>query len=342
MPPSIRNLSRLPEATLASYKKILLTGATGRVGVPLLARLAELGFSVRAATPDQPPQGQDVEWVQMDFLKDTDFTAALDGVSHVLHLGAELWDPPKMLQINAVATEALAAAAEAAGVEYFCYTSSICTYGSPRRRHVTEETEQMPSEHATAADYLESDLLIEYGRTKLLGEKKIKEHARHCAYVFFRPTEITWEKDILRTGKWSLFTRMWRGARQCHQVYYRDVINAIIFFLLRSADPARRGAAGAVEVYNLSNDDAPDTRFADFMRKAHRELGDKRFWVPFTFPGWLDYLKDHWKWRTLSPRFPFGMAYIDPAKLYATGYQHEYGLADAQRRAIEQIRTGNF
>lgn len=339
---SINSLARLPETTLTRYKKVLLTGGTGRVGIPLLSRLTELGFSVRVMTPDQPPQTPNVEWVCMDFLKETDFTAALDGVSHVLHLGAELWDTATMHQVNAVATEALVKAAEAAGVEYFCYTSSICTYGSPRRRHVTEETELMPPDHATQADYLESDLLIEYGRTKRLGELKIKENAKRCAYVFFRPTEITWEKDILRSGKWSLFTRMWRGARECHQVYYRDVVNAIIFFLLRSTEPSEGGKPGQIEIYNLSNDDAPDSRFADFMRKVYREVGDKRFWVPFTFSSWLDYLKDHWKWRTLSPRFPFGMTYVDPAKLYATGYQHEYGLGAAQRQAIEQLKAGKF
>lgn len=333
-------LSTLPETTLRGFGKILVTGATGRVGKPLLERMTQLGFAIKAVTPDRPLEHPRVEWVPTDFLDSPDFSQALEGVTHVLHLGAELWKTETMTPINVTATEALVTAAEAAGIEYFCYTSSICTYGSPRRGRVTEETELMPSEQATRADYLESDFLIEYGRTKLLGEIKIQERARRCSYVIFRPTEITWEKDILRTGKWSLFTRMWRGYRHCHQVYYRDVINALLFFLLRSGDPAERGRPGEIQIYNLSNDDAPDPRFVDFMRKAYREIGDKRFWVPFTFPGWLDYLKDHYKWKTWNLRYPFGMMWVDPAKLYATGYQHEYGLAEAQRRAIEQHKAG--
>lgn len=339
---SINSLSTLDAATLARYKKVLVTGATGRVGKPLLERLVELGFHVRALTPDAPLEHPSVEWMPMDFLQTTDFAPALEGVSHVLHLGAELWKTDRMERMNGHATEALAVAAEAAGIEYFCYTSSICTYGSPSTRRVTEDTALMPSENAGRADYIESDLLIEYGRTKLLGELAIRKHASRCAYVFFRPTEITWEKDILRVGHWSLFTRMWRGYRHCHQVYYRDVVNALIFFLLRATEPAERGQPGVVETYNLSNDDAPDERFGDFMRKTYRELGDKRFWIPFTFPGWLDYVKDRIKWKTWSLRYPFGLVYIDPSKLYATGYRHEFGLADAQRSAIEQVRAGKF
>lgn len=339
---SLNSLTSLPASTLAAYGQILVTGATGRVGIPLLQQLTQLGFRVKAVTPDQPLEHPNVEWVRLDFLQDVDFTKALEGVSHVLHLGAELWNTDTMHQINVAATEALVKAAEAAGVRYFCYTSSICTYGSPRRRHITEETELMPTENATAADYLESFLLIEYGRTKLLGEVKIKEHARRCSYVMFRPTEITWEKQMLRTLQWSLFTRMWRGYRHCHQVYYRDVCNAIVFFLLRANDPAEQGQPGEIQVYNLSNDDAPEAKFSDFMRKAYRETGDRRFWVPFTFPGLFDYLKDRFKWKTWSLRYPFGLTYVDPSKLYATGYRHEYGLAEAQRRAIQMFKEGNF
>ena len=339
---SINSLTTLPAETLSGYKKVLLTGATGRVGIPLLERLSQLGFQVRAVTPDQPPELPGVDWVQMDFTKELDFTAALEGVSHVLHLGAELWNVDTMEAVNGAATEALVKATEAAGVKYFCYTSSICTYGSPTSRRVTETTPLMPTKNATQADYLESDMLIEYGRSKLLGEVAIQKHAKRSAYVFFRPTEITWEKQMVRMTGWSLFTRMWRGYRHCHQVYYRDVVNAIIFFLLRANDPAESGKPGEIEIFNLSNDDAPAARFSDFMRRAYRETGDKRFWTPFSFPGLFDYVKDRYKWKQWTLRYPFGLIYVDPSKLYATGYRHEYGLAEAQRSAIELFKAGKL
>ncbi len=339
---SINSLTTLPEATLGGFGKILLTGATGRVGIPLTQRLAELGFRVKAATPDKPLEHPNVEWVRLDFMESLDFTEALQGVTHVLHLGAELWDTDRMERINSTATEALVAAAEAAGVQYFCYTSSICTYGSPRTRRVTEETPLMPSENATTSDYAESHLLIEYGRTKLLGELKIQKHAKRAAYVTLRPTEITWENQMLRTLTWSLFTRMWRGYRHCHQVYYRDVINTIIFFLLRSNDPAEKGPPGVIEVYNVTNDEAPNNTFGDFMRLGYRETGDKRFWLPVLFPGWFDYIKDRIKFKAFGLRYPFGMIYAEPTKLYATGYRHEYGLAEAQRSAIALYKQGGF
>jgi hypothetical protein len=40
----------------------------------------------------------------------------------------------------------------------------------------------------------------------------------------------------------------------------------------------------------------------------------------------------------LSLRYPLNMVYVDPTKLYSTGYRHEYGLAEAQRSALEELK----
>ena len=338
---SINAIDTLSDDKLSTYGTILITGGTGRLGKPLLERMAQLGFKMRVAAPDEPLQHPNIEWIPMDFLTDLDFAKTMDGVTHVLHLGAELWKTETMDRINCVATEALVKAAETTGVQYFCYTSSICVYGSPSKRKVTEENELMPLENATRSDYMENDFLIEYARTKRVGEEKIRLHAEKCKYIILRPTEISWEKDILKARKWGLRTRIWRGGRHCHAIYYRDVMNGILFFLLRSTSQENQHQPGEMHAFNLSNDDAPNPRFCDFMKMAWEQTGDKRYKIPLTTPLWMEYLKEHIKWKVWQHRFPFGLMYIDPTKLYATGYRPEFGLEEARRSAIERLRKEN-
>lgn len=316
----------------AAYQTILLTGATGRLGTPLLARLVQMGFKVRVVTPDAPAQLPGVEWVPMDFTAAVDFTEAMKGVSHVLHIGAELWKTEVMEQVNGVASDALVAAAEAAGVKGFLYTSSICVYGSSKVRRVTEETPLIPMEGTSRRHYMEKDFLIEYARSKLMGEVAIRKHAARCRYVILRPTEITWEKDILKPAlQWSFGTRIWRGNRHVHQVYYKDVVNAVVFFLLRLGQPPDQ----LIQTYNLSNDDTPEPRYFDFLTQAWNELRDARFRTPVAAPLWMEYLKEHVKWKVWEHRYPLGLTYIDPSHLYSTGYRHEHGLGEARRAAIK-------
>ncbi len=330
------NLYALTPAQSAAFGTILLTGATGRLGAPTLERLVNLGLKVRVVTPDQPRDLPGVEWVKMDFLENLDFEGTMDGVTHVVHLGAELWRTEIMDRINGTATDALVVAAEKAGVRTFLYTSSICVYGSSRRRRVTEETPLMPAVGAQRSDYMEKDFLIEYGCSKLLGEVAIRKHAARCRYVVLRPTEITWEKDILKPATWSKGTRIWRGNRHAHQVYYKDVVNTLVFFLLRSVEPGKE--TPRIDYYNLSNDDAPDSRFIDFMRQAWKATGDERFRAPFAAPLWLEYIKDHVKWKVWNHCYPLGLTFVDPAKLYATGYRHEHGLTQARLAALQWLK----
>lgn len=333
----ISSITSLTPEQLADYGTILITGGTGRLGKPLLQRMAQLGFCMRVATPDPPYEHPNIEWVRTDFLEAVDFTQLMEGVTHVLHLGAELWNRATMDQVNGVASRELVKAAEAAGVKYFCYTSSICVYGSPTARRVTEETPLIPCENVTRYDYMENEFMVEYARTKRVGEKMIERHGSKCKYVVLRPTEISQEHDILKVAEWGKRTRMWRGGRHCHAVYYRDVMNAILFFLFRSTAPDIEQEPGEVVAYNLSHDDAPKPRFSDFMRMAWKRTRDERFKIPFRFPLWMEYVKEHIKWKVWKHCYPFGLVYIDPSKLYATGYRHEYGLATARENAIESL-----
>jgi len=41
------------------------------------------------------------------------------------------------------------------------------------------------------------------------------------------------------------------------------------------------------------------------------------------------------KWKVWEHRYPLGLTYIDPSRLYSTGYRHEHGLAEARREALK-------
>lgn len=313
---------------------IAVTGGTGRVGGHLVRALLDRGHRLRVITPDAPPEDGRIEWYRTDFRESLDFDETLEGCDAVLHLGAELNDMPPMRRVNGDATRALVEAAERQGVRFFAYTSSICVYGSPKTRLVTEDSPLIATGTEDAKDYLAPPFLVEYGKSKLLGEVAIREAARDAAYVIFRPTAISAEHNILGPKGWSLPRKVWRGYRHSHQVYVHDVVAAIIHFMDRAFEGAHRPG---VETYNLSNDDLEDNSYAYFFDKAYKATGVGAFRCPFVVPGWLDLVKDLVKFKSREWRYPLGMVLFSPARLYATGYRHPTGVMEAHERAIRAI-----
>lgn len=116
----------------------LVTGANGFVGSALCARLCAGGLTVRAAmrSPQSLPGG--IEVIGTGTLSgDTDWSAALKGVQHVVHLAARVHimkdasaDPlAAFRRVNVEGTAHLARQAAAAGVKRFVYLSSIKVNG---------------------------------------------------------------------------------------------------------------------------------------------------------------------------------------------------------------------
>lgn len=119
---------------------ILVTGGTGFVGSAVLARLVEDGTmpvraAVRSASAHIPPG---IDKVLVGALaEDTDWRAALAGVSALVHCAARVHvmdetaaDPlEEFRRINVQGTLALARQAAAAGVQRFVFVSSIKVNG---------------------------------------------------------------------------------------------------------------------------------------------------------------------------------------------------------------------
>ncbi|WP_157553315.1 NAD-dependent epimerase/dehydratase family protein [Jiangella gansuensis] len=156
--------------------RVLVTGATGRVGTNMIMRLITAGAEVKAMVLPGDPHGSkldafpDVEVVEADLTDQTAVDVACRDVTHVVHLAAQLMrgDTPvdRFYDINAFGTlRLLEGVVRAGGIERFVLASSDGTYrpGRPPARPLRENSWQQP------ADY--------YGTSKLLGEIILRNHA---------------------------------------------------------------------------------------------------------------------------------------------------------------------
>jgi UDP-glucose 4-epimerase len=147
--------------------RVLVTGATGFCGRPLVARLAAAGYEVRASvrrTPSPPlPAGVETA-LHADLAGPVDWAPMLAGVDAVVHLAGIAHvtrDIPEDRYdlVNHRAT-ALAQAAQRAGVQHIVLVSSIRAQCGPAADHVlTEADTPRPSDA--------------YGRSKLAAEAAV-------------------------------------------------------------------------------------------------------------------------------------------------------------------------
>jgi nucleoside-diphosphate-sugar epimerase len=146
---------------------VLITGATGAVGPPVVKACHAAGYSVRTLSLHAPPVGDwpdDVETLLGDVTDASSVRAALKGVDAVIHLAALLHivNPPDQLRnqyqrINVGGTRTVVDAAVAENVRRVLLFSTIAVYGDTKGKIVSEATSPRP------------DTI--YGQTKLDAEQ---------------------------------------------------------------------------------------------------------------------------------------------------------------------------
>jgi nucleoside-diphosphate-sugar epimerase len=131
--------------------KILVTGATGKVGSRLSRRLAARGDDVRALVRD-PARARDLcgartELVTGDLLDADSLAAAVRGIDAVVHCAAFFRGatPEQAHAVNDLGSQHLASAARAAGVKRFIFTSTGLVYGSNGGRLAREDDPCAPT-----------------------------------------------------------------------------------------------------------------------------------------------------------------------------------------------------
>jgi NADH dehydrogenase len=118
---------------------LLLTGATGTIGLPLLRRLTAAGRPVRCLVRDPRRLGAERVRVQIalgDLADPLSFRHALRGVDTVVHLASVIRDQPNgsIEELAGVATWRLVRAAERAGVRRFVFFSALGSSTRSRAR----------------------------------------------------------------------------------------------------------------------------------------------------------------------------------------------------------------
>jgi nucleoside-diphosphate-sugar epimerase len=218
--------------------KILVTGATGKVGSRLAKRLVQRGHTVRALVRDVARASDlreaGIELAVGDLLQQDSLAAAVTGVDAIVHCAAFFRGATaeQAHAVNDLGTQQLANAASAARVKRFVFTSTGLVYGPNGGKPAHEDDSCAPS--------------VAYPVSKLAAERFLLELPNLNVHVLRLPfvygdgdAHIAEALPMMRNFPATLRMSI------CHHV---DVAQAVAR-LLDTAEPPHR-------IYNLV-DDAP-------------------------------------------------------------------------------------
>jgi len=163
--------------------RVLVTGASGFIGRPLVQALLSAGYSVRATTRRQVPFPRGVEVVVTpDFQQNNiDWKSILEGVDFIIHAAGHAHVDRRgdshalNNRINFYATRELVRASAQAHVKRFIFLSSVrAQCGASAAEIVSEQQEAQPTDH--------------YGQSKLAAEEAVK--ASGVPFTILRPVVV--------------------------------------------------------------------------------------------------------------------------------------------------------
>lgn len=220
--------------------KILVTGATGKVGSRLAKRLAQRSDQVYALVRDRTRAAylreDRIELIEGDLLDADSLTAAVRGVDVVVHCAAFFRGATaeEAHAVNDLGTQRLASAARTASVKRFIFTSTGLVYGATGGRLAREDDPCSPT-----AAYPVSKLAAE---RFLLAIEGLDVRVLRLPFVYGDGDPHIEEVVPMMRG-FPPTQRMSIG----HHV---DVAQAVAC-LLDAPSPAHR-------IYNVVDDEAPD------------------------------------------------------------------------------------
>jgi nucleoside-diphosphate-sugar epimerase len=220
--------------------KVLITGATGKVGSRLAKRLAAQGYHVRALVRDRVRAmqllGEGIEPVEGDLLAPASLLTSVSGVEAIVHCAAFFRGATaeQAHAVNDLGTQQLALAAREARIKRFLFTSTSLVYGPNGGRPARETDECAP-----IAAYPVSKLSAERFLLSLDG---LDVRVLRLPFVYGDgDAHIAEAIPMMRTFPPTL--RMSLG----HHV---DIAQAVRL-VLSATSPAQR-------IYNVCDDEAPD------------------------------------------------------------------------------------
>jgi nucleoside-diphosphate-sugar epimerase len=277
-------------------KKILVTGATGKVGSRFVPRLLAKGYDVRILVRDAAKASALAELgakVVVGDLYSTDtLPAAVAGIDAVVHLAAlfrTFTDNEGIKKTNHAGAVALANAAMAAGVKRFVFVSTGTVYGSGYRHPAREDD---PVDINDPRAYPASKIAAEQALISLHESKGFDVRVLRLGFVYGeKDPHIAEIMPYLKTMKRHSGSRM-------HMVHHLDVAQALT--LLLHTD----GLNG--EVFNVA-DDAPITLYelADSVGKLADTFDPAEGALADPFDGIMDIakLRSRTGFRPLVPSY---------------------------------------
>lgn len=238
---------------------ILVTGATGFIGSHLVERLVAEGRPVRCLVRRTSPIGKlplgAVELACGDLGSGEGLAEALRGVHTVIHL-AGVTKARRLSDYhtgNVIATAGLLRAAGEVG--RLIHVSSLAAAGpSNGDTSLTEDSEPLPVSH--------------YGRSKLAGERAVRESALWERTVIVRPPVVYGPRDtdvyqIIRAAASGWMIRIGHAERRFSVIYVQDLVDGLL------AIAGREGAGG--RIYYLAHREP--VSWEDFAGATARVLG---------------------------------------------------------------------
>jgi nucleoside-diphosphate-sugar epimerase len=203
--------------------KLLLTGATGRVGSRLLPRLVAQGHDVRAVARSgvaaERVKAAGAEPVLADLFDPDGYRAALDDRDAVVHLAAVLrsTDDHEIRQANLEATRRLAGAALDAGVARFVFTSTNLVYPGGLGRPASEDDEPAPP--AAWGAYPASKAEAERALLALHRDRGLGLRIVRLAFVYGEG-----DPHLAESLRWA---GQWPGHQRLQLIHHADAAQAV-------------------------------------------------------------------------------------------------------------------
>jgi len=157
--------------------RVLVTGATGRIGSVVTSLLNDLGARVTALSGNVNPELKADRVLQGDTTSEADVADALEGIDAVVHLAAlahrDLDTPYNVYSTNVVSTFNVLAQAGARGITRAVVASSINAYGVPMNHH------EVTPAYFPLDSHMPVDIDDWYSLSKLNGEQIAAMAWRH-------------------------------------------------------------------------------------------------------------------------------------------------------------------